>query len=56
MFTKAIFELYNLRDRFKDDKETVESIDKIIHELTISMSAVLDMLSKKEYKAREYKN
>lgn len=56
MFTKAILELYKLRDKVKDDEETVESIDKTIYELTIGVSAVLDILADKKDKTNRYEN
>lgn len=56
MFTKAIEELYELRDKYKDDNDIVESIDKIIFELTTSMSAVLDIISVQKHHRNYFKN
>ena len=56
MFNKAVLELYDLRDKHKDDQDTVDSIDRIIAELSTGISAVLDMLKDKNYKPKDYMN
>lgn len=56
MFTKAIKELYELRDKYQDDKATVESIDKIIYELTSSVSTVLDIIAEQQRHKNYLKN
>lgn len=45
MFSKAILELYVLRDKYKHDKDTVDLIDKVIFELCTGMSAVIDIIT-----------
>lgn len=59
MFSKAVVELYLLREKYEEDKEIVEDIDKIILELTTGISAILDILAEKERDMNgynEYKN
>ena len=56
MFNRAVLELYDLRDRHKEDQETVESIDRIIAELTNGISAVLDMINDKGHKLKDHLN
>lgn len=56
MFNKALRELYLLREIYKDDKETLDSIDYVIFELGSGMSAILDILTNKDDKTDIYKN
>lgn len=56
MFNKALRELYSLRDKYRDDEKTLETIDYVIFELGSGMSAVLDILADKEGKISRYKN
>ena len=54
MFNNVVSELYALKEKYKDDKEIVESIDKALHELAAGMAIVIDIISKKEYDYRKY--
>ena len=56
MFNKAVLELYALREENKDDQDMVDSIDKIISELSTGISAVLDMLKAKGYGPKDHMN
>ncbi|GMG96242.1 hypothetical protein [Tepidimicrobium xylanilyticum] len=56
MFTRAIRELYILRDKYRDDDATVEAIDNIIFELSTGISIVLDILTNYNKKTKKYMN
>ena len=45
MFKKAIIQLYDLKDKYKDNTDITESIDEVVQDLVIGMVAVTEIIT-----------